>query len=340
MSLASPRGRIEFLSELGRGPDGRCQSLSGRSTLLRTLIIAFDRVLSRLSRARLLGVCLASVVVIALVDFLTGYEISMSLFYLAPVATAAWYAGKRPGITLAVLSSLSWFVADIAAGNHYSHWSVPIWNASIRLGFFLANGILMAMLRRALLDQQQRASTDALTGIFNRGGFRERLRHDLQIAQRNGKPLTLALLDLDNFKILNDTHGHASGDQALTAVARALRRVTRAMDTVARLGGDEFVLVLPETDETGAREVIYRLRQEVTSALENVAPGVTCSIGVLTFRKIPATVEAAVGAADGLMYQAKRRGKNTVTYGSEDGQSPGAALTRDISGHATTLKTG
>jgi len=291
---------------------------------LRTLIAALDQVLSRLSRARLLGVCLAAVAVIAVVDYLTGYEVSMSLFYLAPVAAAAWYAGKRPGIAVAALSGLSWIAADIAAGNAYSHWSVPIWNALIRLGFFLANGILVAMLRRALLDQQQRASTDALTGVFNRGAFRERLQHDLQIAQRNRKPLTLALLDLDNFKSLNDTYGHARGDQALTCTARALKRVTRAMDTVARVGGDEFVLVLPETDQPGAEEVVSRLREQLFSALEGVAPGVTCSIGVLTFQHAPASVEAALAAADGLMYQAKRRGKNTVTYGSESDQSSGA----------------
>jgi len=297
--------------------------LPGSNAILRTLIAELDQALSQLSRARLLGVCLAAVAVIAVVDFLTGYEISMSLFYLAPVAMAAWYAGKRLGIALAVLSSLSWIAADIAAGNEYSHWSVPIWNGSIRLGFFLANGILVAMLRRSLVDQQQRASTDALTGLFNRGAFRERLRHDLQIAQRSRKPLTLALLDLDNFKSLNDAHGHARGDQALACAAQALKRVTRAMDTVARVGGDEFVLVLPDTDEPGAEEVISRLRQELSSALEDVAPGVTCSIGVLTFRNIPATVEAAVGAADGLMYQAKRRGKNTVTFGSDGDSSQG-----------------
>ncbi len=316
MSFASVNGRCESLTELGCGTESRCQSY-GSGAILRTLVAALDRVLSQLSRPWLLGVCLASVAAIAVVDYLTGYEVSMSLFYLAPVAAAAWYAGERPGIAVATLSSLSWIAADIAAGNEYSHWSVPIWNALIRLGFFLANGILVAMLHRSLLDQQQRASTDALTGIFNRGAFRERLQHDLQIAQRNRKPLTLALLDLDNFKSLNDTHGHARGDQALSCAAQVLKRVTRAMDTVARLGGDEFVLVLPETDQPGAEEVISRLRHELSGALEDVAPGVTCSIGVLTFRNVPATVEAAVGAADGLMYQAKRRGKNTVTYGSE-----------------------
>lgn len=291
---------------------------------MRALIVALDDVLSRLSRAWLLGVCLAAIAAIAVVDYLTGYEISMSLFYLAPVAAAAWYAGKGPGIALAVLSSLSWIAADIAAGNEYSHWSVPIWNALIRLGFFLANGILVAMLKGSLASQQQRASTDALTGVFNRGAFRERLQHDLQIANRNQKPLTLAMLDLDNFKSLNDTHGHARGDQALICAAGALKSVTRAMDTVARVGGDEFILVLPETDEKGAEEVVSRLRKELFSALEEVAPGVTCSIGALTFRRAPASVEAAVAAADGLMYQAKRRGKNTVTYGSERDQSSGA----------------
>ena len=284
---------------------------------MRALIAALDRVLARLSHGQLLIVSLCTVAVVAAVDYVTGYEISFSLFYLAPVALAAWYVDKRTAIAIAALSSVSWFLADFAAGNHYHHWTVPIWNALIRLGFFLVNGILVAILRQVLLDQQQRASIDALTGVFSRRAFQERLQHDLQIARRNRAPLTLALLDLDNFKTLNDTQGHAKGDQALICAAQALMKATRAMDTVARLGGDEFVLVLPETDRPGAEEVIAKLRHELQRALESVAPGVTCSIGVLTFLDAPGSVDAAVGAADALMYDAKRQGKNAVTYGSE-----------------------
>jgi len=289
---------------------------------VRKLIVSIDRFLSQLPRAQLLIVCLLTVAVTAALDYLSGYEVSFSLFYLAPVTMAAWYLGKRPGIMVAALSCLSWVAADVTAGNHYSSWTVPIWNALIRFGFFLTNGILVVMLRQALIDQQQRASTDALTGVFSRRAFHDRLQHDLQIARRNRAQITLALLDLDNFKSLNDTYGHAKGDQALTRVARALRNATRAMDTVARLGGDEFVLVLPETDQSGAQEVVSKLRLELRTTLEDVAPGVTCSIGVLTFLNAPDSADEAVGAADALMYQAKRRGRNTVTYGTEPGSLP------------------
>jgi len=94
------------------------------------------------------------------------------------------------------------------------------------------------------------------------------------------------------------------------------------MDSVARLGGDEFVLVLPETDRPGADEIVSRLSDELHRALESVAPGVTCSIGVMTFLHAPESADAAVAATDSLMYEAKRRGKNTVTYASDSSRLP------------------
>lgn len=289
---------------------------------MQALIISFDRTMARLSAGATLTVSCCAVAGIAVVDALTGYEISVSLFYLAPVAFAAWYAGNRASLVVAALSCVSWFAADLAAGNQYSSWTLPVWNALVRLGFFVVNGSLVAILRKALLNQQVLARTDALTGIFSRRAFQERLEHDLQIARRNQTPLTLALLDIDNFKTLNDTHGHASGDQALASMGAVLKNVTRSVDTVARLGGDEFVMVLPDTDRAGATEVVSKLRNDLQVALDNVALGLACSIGVFTFATPPDSVEAAVRAADALMYDAKRQGKNIVAYGSDDDRVP------------------
>jgi diguanylate cyclase (GGDEF)-like protein len=278
--------------------------------------------MSRLSPGVVLTVSCGTVAVIAVVDAVTGYEISVSLFYLAPVAFAAWYAGHRASLLVAALSSVSWFVADLAAGSHYSYWTLPIWNAVVRLGFFVINGTLVAILRKALLVQQTMASTDALTAVFSRRAFQERFEHDLQIARRTQTRLTLALLDIDNFKHLNDTHGHAKGDQALVSMGAVLKNVTRSVDTVARLGGDEFVMVLPDTDHAGAIEVMSKLRNDLHLALKQVAPGLACSIGVYTFAKPPDNVEEAVRAADALMYDAKRQGKNVVVYGHDENRSP------------------
>ena len=289
---------------------------------MQVLIVSIDRAMAGLSHGATLILSCCAVAAIAVVDALTGYEISVSLFYLAPVAFAAWYAGHRASLAIAALSCVSWFVADLAAGNQYSSWTLPVWNALIRLGFFVINGTLVAMLRSALRDQQTLARTDALTGVFSRRAFQERFEHDLQIARRSRTALTLALLDIDDFKVLNDTHGHAKGDEALVCVGGALKNVTRSVDTVARLGGDEFVMVLPNTDHAGATEVISELRNDLHLALRNVAPGLACSIGVFTFARAPDSIEAAVRAADALMYDAKHQGKNFVAYGSDEDRSP------------------
>jgi diguanylate cyclase (GGDEF)-like protein len=273
-----------------------------------------DRLLMRLARWQILAIASCGVAIVAAADYATGYEVSVAIFYLGPVALAAWYVGKWPSIAMAVLSCICWFAADIGAGQTYSHWAILVWNTLVRFGFFLVNALLVAALRQSLMLQRQRARTDALTGAVARGAFEEQLEHDLHLARRQQSPLTLVLLDLDNFKNLNDSRGHSVGDQVLRETVRAFKDATRSSDTVARLGGDEFVLVLPDTHRAAAEEVLKKVRSELQQALAPVAPEITCSIGAMIFEDIPHGVEDALRAADVLMYDAKRRGKNRTTF--------------------------
>jgi diguanylate cyclase (GGDEF)-like protein len=298
--------------------------------LMHARLAAADRVLTRLSRGPVVAVASCGVGCVGVVDYLTGYEVSIAEFYLAPVALAAWYGGWRASIAIAALSCICWIFGDILAGLSYERPAVLIWNTIVRFGFFLINGLLVVRLRDSLLRQRQLARTDSLTGAFGRRAFEERLEHDLQLARRRGAPLTLAFVDLDNFKALNDTRGHSVGDQALCATALVLQRATRRLDTVARLGGDEFALVLPDTDRRGAEEVITRIRSDLRQTLAAVAPELTCSIGVITFEDAPPDAIEALHAADALMYDAKRQGKNsvafsTVTNGTREAVQPHAA---------------
>jgi len=281
---------------------------------MKSYLAAIDRHLTDLQRWQVVAIAVCGVAIVAAVDYVSGYEISISVFYLVPVATASWYAGRRASVGIAILACISWFVADIASGHPYEYRAIPVWNALVRFGFFLINGLLVVALRDSLFNHRQLARVDDLTGAFGRRAFEERLEHDLDLARRNRSVLTLAFVDLDKFKTLNDTRGHAAGDQALRAVTRVLQGATRRADTVARLGGDEFALVLPGTTREGAERVVSKVQHDLGEALKAMAPELTCSIGVITFDGDAPRMEEALQAADALMYRAKREGRNSAVF--------------------------
>jgi diguanylate cyclase (GGDEF)-like protein len=287
-------------------------SLDGH-TMMHPLTTLGQR-LDRFTRAQIFALGACSVLLVGAVDYLTGYEISMSVFYLAPVAMAAWYAERRTGIAIAVLSCITWYSADLAAGNQYSHPAIPVWNALVRFGFFLITALLLTTLRKSLRSHQHLARTDALTGLYGRRAFEDRLEHDLALAQRRKEALTLAYVDVDDFRAVNDAHGHAGGDRVLREIGRVLKASLREADTAARVGGDEFALVFPDTDARGAHQIVAKLTRELREVLGLTSWGVTCSIGVVTFLESATSPERAVAAADEVMYQVKHRGKGAVEF--------------------------
>ena len=272
------------------------------------MLARVTKALSGLSQATAIVLAVCFLGIFGLLDYLTGYEISFAVFYLAPVSIAAWYASRQWSLALAVASSLIWYIAELGAGYPYSHFAIPIWNAFVRLAFFVIVALLLSEIRRNLLHERKVARTDPLTGLLNRRAFLERLDHDLGISDRSGEPLTLIYVDLDDFKLVNDTWGHAAGDRILQSVASRLSEATRRADTVARLGGDEFALILPATDLAGARNVIDKIEKSLGSEDTTTRP-VSCSIGSVVFSDPPLSATDAIDTADHLMYDAKRNGK-------------------------------
>jgi len=155
------------------------------------------------------------------------------------------------------------------------------------------------------------ATHDHLTGTLNASAFARRVTEELQRNRRYHRAGALLYLDLDNFKSLNDTHGHQTGDALLRLAADALRRAVREVDVVGRLGGDEFAVLMPETDGAVATAAARRLSDGIRLAFDGT-PAVTASVGVVSFHATAATAESLLRTADQAMYEAKRAGKDRV----------------------------
>jgi diguanylate cyclase (GGDEF)-like protein len=251
---------------------------------------------------------------LGLLDFLTGYEFSFSLFYLLPIFLVVWFAGRTFGIVASTLSALVWFLADYLSGNQYSNPIIYFWNTAIRFGFFLIITLLLVALKKALQRERELSRTDRLTGATSVDFFYELFQAEIFRFQRYRHPLTLAYVDLDNFKAVNDRFGHSVGDQVLRTVVDSARKELRKTDIVARLGGDEFAFLFPETDQLTAQALIPRIQQGLIEEMKNSNWPVTFSIGVITFITAPGTVNELIKMADDLMYTVKARGKNAVSY--------------------------
>lgn len=258
---------------------------------------------------------LTSIVLVAFIgwiDYATGTELSFSIFYVLPTALAAWRLGLVAGVAISLMSSTVWLVAD-SLGNHpYSHPALPYWNAAVRLAFFVIIALAVAKLGQAHEGEKQWARTDSLTGLANGRFFRELLALELSRSHRYGRPVSLAYIDLDNFKVVNDTKGHAAGDAMLQRVGHALSHHSRLTDVAGRIGGDEFVLLLPETDSQVAFAVLDRMTRKLLETLGDEDDRVTVSVGLVTYRAVSSNVEAALSQADARMYAAKAAGKNRI----------------------------
>lgn len=269
-----------------------------------------------LSRMRRFVLCVAVVLSLGSVDYASGYEISFSVFYLFPVILASWYLGRLALVTIAALSALTWFVSDMAAGHQYSHSAIPVWNSSVRLAVFLIIGYLVAGNKRLLERERSMSMTDALTGAANGRAFRGAARLELHRSTRNKHELTIAYIDIDNFKKVNDTFGHGTGDALLREVATRITEELRNVDTVARIGGDEFAIMLPEAGLESAESILVRLRQALLEDAAIAAYPVSFSIGAVTCHadcgKGPCDVERLISEADRVMYEVKTTGKDNL----------------------------
>ncbi len=183
----------------------------------------------------------------------------------------------------------------------------------------VADQLAVAVNQAHLFAQmQQQALTDGLTGCYNRRSFELQLERDLHLATRMRQPLSLIMLDLDNFKHINDQAGHDAGDVALRLLADTLRSELRGVDTAARFGGDEFVIILPQANVDGAMLVAERLRNRMSEIEVPNFGQITASLGVATFPYHASSRDTLVVAADRALYSSKNCGRNRVSLPPEE----------------------
>jgi diguanylate cyclase (GGDEF)-like protein len=284
--------------------DGENSGDSGALTQLVDRIISLPSTVRWLIAALLLGLVVA-------IDLTTGREVSFSIFYLVPVSFAGAFVSRGAGAFFAVLSAVAWGYLELTTGPAYSANWIPYWNTAVRLAFFILVNELIHQLRKAHLHQQALASQDSLTGIANSRVFREYTQRAIFVSQRSGRPFTVAILDLDEFKQVNDSFGHAESDTVIRTTASLMEKALRPTDLVARLGGDEFGILMADTDDEQASVVLERVARNIREGVSE-RWGVDVTVGAVTFSDPPADVDQILREADVLMYRGKAGGRGRI----------------------------
>ncbi len=258
------------------------------------------------------AVAITGIGVIGVIDYVTGYEVRVFPLYFLPVALVAARISRTSAVVLSAFGAAAWALSNAFAGRVYTSDVVLGINVCMQFVAFATVGVLVAELQRQLARERDLGRLDTLTGLPNRRAFCERGEPLLALARRARRPITLAYVDLDNFKQVNDERGHREGDRVLILTAEVLRAVCRSTDLVGRLGGDEFVVLLPDTGADAAGVALERVQTAFAAAMEAGGYPCTASIGAAAYSGAPATLEAAIHDADEVMYRAKTVGKNRV----------------------------
>lgn len=251
---------------------------------------------------------------VAGVDYISGSELRVYPLYFAPIALLAWRLGHPGAAAGSVASAIGWTVSNYLAGLRFSHPALWVLNALTQTASFATVGFLISKLRSSLERERGLSRTDPLTGMLNTRAFHEESARLLSASRRSRRPLSIAYLDLDHFKSVNDQLGHRAGDDLLRTVATVLRDCVRPTDIAARIGGDEFVVLFPESGPSEAAIALERLRGALERSLAVGPWPVTASVGGVTFLTPPASVDDLVQQGDARMYAAKSSGRNQVHH--------------------------
>ncbi len=251
---------------------------------------------------------------VLVVDDATGPHLSLNAVYLAPLCFTVWCLGRIAGlvsglIVVGVTLQLNGFGDGLSAQASVST-STAAWNVGVRVFGVLFIILFVGAFRRTFDQERANAQIDPLTGLGNRRAFKRECSSLELASARDNRILLCGLIDVDDFKSINDRYGHAAGDDVLIIVADALLSAVRPYDVTARLGGDEFAFCLAVRDTASAERKSGKIHDAVMAALTQTNYGATCSLGAATGVDVAETLRVA----DQTMYRAKDAGKSKWAF--------------------------
>ena len=252
--------------------------------------------------------------VLAITDYRTSYELSLSTLYLLIVLLVSWNCGIGWGIFFAVLGFLAQMSLGLTTGFPHSRPIYFLIGVGNRMFSYLTVVLLATQLRKLYDREKATARIDFLTGAANRLAFHEFLDREVARQRRVSGAFSVAYMDCDDFKSVNDKFGHEQGDRLLCLVVKTMTRMLRRTDTVARLGGDEFAVLLPDTTELVSLRILKKIREALDNCMTDHGWNVTFSIGIRTFNIPPQSVDEVLSSCDSLMYRVKSSGKSQLAH--------------------------
>jgi diguanylate cyclase (GGDEF)-like protein len=217
-----------------------------------------------------------------------------------------------PATLIAIFSAITWATSDLVSGHIYSHITVRIWNTLMVLGMFLFVAYSITTIKKLFIKEHEHVDIDDLTGLANIKFFYEQARIEISRLAKQKLPLTLAYIDINNLRHVNDTLGHIAGDYILHEVAHIMKSTLRPTDIISRLGGSKFAVLMPETANENAMVIINKVQEHLLDVVKKNGWPVAFSTGVVTCDGLAYTLDELIAMAADLMNAARETGKNVV----------------------------
>ncbi|TPH13960.1 GGDEF domain-containing protein [Litorilituus lipolyticus] len=271
-------------------------------------------ILDTCSTSFVIFICYLAVSVITFTGFYFNHFLLFEPLFFLPILVLSWYGSRSAGILLSVfIVSLTLFINFMVLGSVTFSLEYSIYTF-LRLITYILSSVLIINFRNVHNAEFVMASTDSLTGLLNHRSFYLDLANEIIRSIRYKHVFSLAYLDIDNFKNINDSIGHYKGDELLISVAKCLLSSLRKTDIIARLGGDEFAIIFPETSQGEVKSAFAKASEELKNKMLKKGWDVSFSVGIVTFETLPADIKEAIKVADDLMYTVKNNKKNDVAF--------------------------